>query len=190
MEFGAYHPGRPPFFLVFFSNQSLQIFSVLYPGRVLEKMDTILQKMGRFQADAVMAQKPAMDKKKLNQYKEKLLQAKSEILKELEGEQENFIFNDQGDLVDIADVIINNDILNSLSDLDIQKLRQIEAALEKVDNGTYGICEGTGKPIPEARLDALPWTPYTVEYAEQIEKHRKTHSFSGDFEEDAEDEND
>ncbi len=125
-----------------------------------------------------------MDRAKLNHFRDKLLAAKAEILKELEAEQENFMYNDQGDMVDIADVIINNDILNRLSDLDLEKVKQVDAALEKIENGTYGICEGTGKPIPEARLNAIPWTPYTVDYAEQIEKQKAQKQYTGDFEED------
>ena len=124
-----------------------------------------------------------MDPAKLNMYKEKLVNAKAEVLKEIELEQENFIFNDQGDLVDIADVLINNDILNRLSDLDMEKIKMIDAALEKIENGTYGICEGTGKKIPEARLNAIPWTPYTVEYAEQVEKQKKQTPYNGDYDE-------
>ena len=46
-------------------------------------------------------------------------------------------------------------------------LRQVDAALERIENGTYGICAVTGKPIPEERLEALPWTDVTVEGAEQ-----------------------
>ncbi len=123
-----------------------------------------------------------MDPAKLNTYKEKLLNAKAEVLKEIELEQENFIFNDQGDLVDIADVLINNDILNRLSDLDMEKIKLIDAALEKIENGSYGICEGTGKKIPEARLNAIPWTAYTVEYAELMEKQKKQTQYTGDYE--------
>lgn len=130
-----------------------------------------------------------MDADTLALYKEKLLQAKAVILKELEVEQENFIFNDQGDLVDIADGIINNDLLNRLSDLDVEKLRMIDEALEKIEGGTYGICEGTGKPIPEARLAAIPWTPYTVEFAEKIEKQRSLQSYT-DYDEDSDDSDD
>ncbi|MCB1166027.1 MAG: TraR/DksA family transcriptional regulator [Leptospiraceae bacterium] len=114
-----------------------------------------------------------MDKKKLGKYKEMLLKSKAEILHELELENENIIYNDQGDLVDIADVVINNELMNRLSDMDFEKIKLIDRALEKIDDGSYGVCEGTGKPIPEARLNAIPWTPYTVDYAEQVEKQRK-----------------
>lgn len=49
-------------------------------------------------------------------------------------------------------------------------LRQIERALEKIDEGTYGICDITGKEIPAARLEAVPYANMTVEAQERIEK--------------------
>lgn len=115
-----------------------------------------------------------MDKAKATKYQEKLLQARAEILHELEIEQDSFVFNDQGDLVDLADGVINNEIIGKLSDMDRDKLKLIDAALEKIDKGTYGVCEGTGKVIPEARLNALPWTPYTVEHAQILEKQQRS----------------
>lgn len=44
-------------------------------------------------------------------------------------------------------------------------LGKVEWALEKIDNGTYGICEVCGRSIPLARLDALPYTTFCVEDA-------------------------
>lgn len=49
-------------------------------------------------------------------------------------------------------------------------LRQIERALEKIDEGTYGICDISGEEIPKARLDAVPYATMTVKAQEQIEK--------------------
>jgi DnaK suppressor protein len=49
-------------------------------------------------------------------------------------------------------------------------LREINAALAKIQNGTYGICEGTGKPISKARLEAQPWARYSIEHARQLER--------------------
>jgi RNA polymerase-binding protein DksA len=43
-------------------------------------------------------------------------------------------------------------------------LREIDEALERIKNGTYGICLGTGKPIGKARLRAKPWAKYCYEY--------------------------
>jgi len=57
-----------------------------------------------------------------------------------------------------------------LMDSERKIVRNIFAALRRIEDGTYGICEGTGEPIPKARLEGIPWTPYCVEYAEMIEK--------------------
>jgi len=47
-------------------------------------------------------------------------------------------------------------------------LRDIEHALERIEEGTYGISEQSGKPIPVARLRAIPWATMTVEEAEHL----------------------
>lgn len=49
-------------------------------------------------------------------------------------------------------------------------LRQIERALEKIDENTYGICDITGEEIPIARLEAVPYATMTVKAQEQLEK--------------------
>jgi RNA polymerase-binding protein DksA len=57
-----------------------------------------------------------------------------------------------------------------LVEKDRNLLREINAALAKIQNGTYGICEGTGKPISKPRLEAQPWARYSIEYARQMER--------------------
>ena len=49
-------------------------------------------------------------------------------------------------------------------------LRQIERALEKIDENTYGICDISGDEIPLARLEAVPYATMTVKSQEQLEK--------------------
>ena len=46
-----------------------------------------------------------------------------------------------------------------------ETLRQIDAALQRIDEGTYGLCEIDKKPIPEDRLRAIPWTTRCIEHA-------------------------
>ncbi len=53
------------------------------------------------------------------------------------------------------------------------ELGEIEAALKRILLGTYGVCEATGKPIPPARLLALPWTRYTRSAAAARERRRR-----------------
>jgi len=47
---------------------------------------------------------------------------------------------------------------------------EIDDALDRIENGTYGICEGTGQPIPKERLEAIPWARYCTVYASLLEK--------------------
>ena len=49
-------------------------------------------------------------------------------------------------------------------------LHEIEEALDRVDNGTYGICEGSGEPIPRLRLEAMPFARCTVEFQERLDE--------------------
>jgi len=56
-----------------------------------------------------------------------------------------------------------------LVEKDRQLLREINVALAKIRDGTYGMCEGTGKPITKARLEAKPWAKYSIEYTRKLE---------------------
>jgi len=49
-------------------------------------------------------------------------------------------------------------------------LREINHALAKIQNGTYGLCEGNGKPIAKVRLEAHPWARFSIEFARLQEK--------------------
>ena len=46
-------------------------------------------------------------------------------------------------------------------------LAEVEAAIHRIDRGTYGVCESCGEDIPEARLRALPWARYCVKCADR-----------------------
>lgn len=52
-------------------------------------------------------------------------------------------------------------------------LQQVRRALQKLQTGEYGICEGSGEPIGVQRLMLRPWTRYSVEYKEQIDRERR-----------------
>lgn len=51
---------------------------------------------------------------------------------------------------------------------------EIEAALKRLENGSYGLCEGTDEPIGFRRLEARPWTRYSVGYQEQLEREERS----------------
>lgn len=76
-----------------------------------------------------------------------------------------------------------------LMDSERKIVHEILDALKRIALGTYGICEGTGQPIPRARLEANPWARFCVEYASLIEQGKvveNTYSGSSAFEEEGE----
>jgi RNA polymerase-binding transcription factor DksA len=87
--------------------------------------------------------------------------------------------DDAGDLSaygqNMADGGINTfdrDFVLSLVSSEQEALSEIEGAIKRIRDGTYGICEGTGKPIAKERLLAVPFTRYSAEAQKEIEKNR------------------
>jgi RNA polymerase-binding transcription factor DksA len=64
----------------------------------------------------------------------------------------------------------DRDFALSLLSSDQDAIYEIDEALKRIQKGTYGICEITGRPIPKTRLEAIPWTRFTVEAQAQLEK--------------------
>src|SRR6516165_12230992 len=67
----------------------------------------------------------------------------------------------------------DRDFALSLLSQEQDALYEIEEALKRIEGGTYGICEMSGKQIPHARLEAIPFARFTVECQTQIEKQKK-----------------
>ena len=64
----------------------------------------------------------------------------------------------------------DRDFALSLLSQERDSLFEIDAALKKINDGNYGFCELSGKPIPHNRLEALPFARYTVECQAELEK--------------------
>jgi RNA polymerase-binding transcription factor DksA len=67
----------------------------------------------------------------------------------------------------------DRDFALSLLSQEQDALYEIDQALKRVELGTYGKCEMSGKPISRARLEAIPFARYTVECQSQLEKQNK-----------------
>jgi DnaK suppressor protein len=65
------------------------------------------------------------------------------------------------------------DFALSLLSQEQDALYEIEEALKRIENGTYGICEMSSKPIPHTRLEAIPFARFTVECQQQLEKENR-----------------
>jgi RNA polymerase-binding transcription factor DksA len=67
----------------------------------------------------------------------------------------------------------DRDFALSLLSQEQDSLYEIDEALKRLESGSYGICEMSGKAIPHVRLEALPFTRYTVECQAEIEKRNR-----------------
>lgn len=71
-------------------------------------------------------------------------------------------------LADTASETYERELDEGLEEDARQQLKQVEAALARIDSGDYGTCEVDGKPIPEERLEAVPWTTLCIEHARAL----------------------
>jgi len=62
------------------------------------------------------------------------------------------------------------DDLMRFSDAEFKELTEVRAALDRIDDGTFGKCIDCGKQIPEGRLEAIPWTAYCLEDQEKHDR--------------------
>jgi DnaK suppressor protein len=62
----------------------------------------------------------------------------------------------------------------SLISAEQNALFEIDQAIRRIRDGTYGICEATGKPIPAERLDAVPWTRFARDVEEKLEREQQS----------------
>lgn len=121
-----------------------------------------------------------MTQKQLDYYKQLLLEKMQEILADV-CQMEETVFQGGGELstmpVHLADVGTDSyeqEFNLGLMAEERKTLVEIQQALTRIQNGTFGFCEGLGTPIEENRLEAIPWTRFSLEYAKMIESGKAT----------------
>ncbi|MES2569056.1 MAG: TraR/DksA C4-type zinc finger protein [Verrucomicrobiota bacterium] len=106
---------------------------------------------------------------------EQLLQRRDELIDAtagLRGDAREIVHNPlKNEPAEIGSESFERDSLLGEAAADQEILGEVYAAISRIENGTYGICELTGRPIPEERLEAIPWTRFTVEAEQQREEH-------------------
>ena len=102
-----------------------------------------------------------------------LLELRDQLLAQMSGLAKESAQELPGYSLHMADSGTDNfdrDFALSLLSSDQDAVYEIEEALKRIERKTYGVCELTGKQIPKARLEAIPWTRFTVEAQAQLEK--------------------
>lgn len=116
-----------------------------------------------------------LTKKQLKGLFDKLIAERNRVTQGLDEHLADAISNTDplSDEMDVAQRHTEQAYLMRFADKERKLLGQIENALEKMETGDYGVCEGTGEPIAYKRLELRPWTRYSVEYKEQVEREKK-----------------
>ena len=102
-----------------------------------------------------------------------LLELREQLTKQMNGLAAESAQEMAGYSLHMADSGTDNfdrDFALSLLSSDQDAVYEIEEALKRIEKKTYGICELTAKSIPRARLEAIPWTRFTVEAQAQLER--------------------
>jgi DnaK suppressor protein len=108
----------------------------------------------------------------------RLMDLRDQLLRQMDGLAKESAQEMSGYSLHMADSGTDNfdrDFALSLLSSDQDAMYEIEEALKRIEKNTYGICELTGKPIPKSRLEAIPWTRFTVQAQAQLEREGALH---------------
>ncbi len=109
-------------------------------------------------------------RRKLVAWKDDILNESKETLANLQNENEN-----HPDIADRASSETDRAIELRARDRQRKLIAKIDAALARIDDGTYGYCEETGEPISLKRLDARPIATLSIEAQERHERNERVH---------------
>ena len=139
------------------------------------------KKASKKRASSTRTKKSLLTTDDTERFKQMLLEKRREIVgnvNEMEDEAlKKSRLDAAGDLssmpIHMADIGTDNyeqEFALDLMDGERKLLQEIDDALQRIGEKTYGICEATGKPIAKARLKAKPWARYCVKYARMLEQ--------------------
>jgi RNA polymerase-binding transcription factor DksA len=130
-------------------------------------------------APPVVVAKTKLTPKELEQYRDILNRMRRELAGRVHDLEEEALKSSGGNLsnmplhmADVGTDTFDQDFNIGMAQAERGIVQEIDEALKRIADKTYGMCMLTGKPIPKGRLAAMPWAKYTVEAARQVEKSR------------------
>lgn len=125
-----------------------------------------------------------LTKKQLQHFKDKLLVEKNKVLEEMDDLQQSNLKQSISDssgeisrysyhLGDVASLSYGREFSMGLAERQQKYREQIEDALARIEDGTYGICQVTGEPIALERLEEVPVAKYSVKGKEVMERRKR-----------------
>jgi len=121
-----------------------------------------------------------LDKEFVEKQRQRLHELRAELSRMVEGLEEDqqdravsegdMTENDSGDM---SQSLFTREMDATVEQTIEKRLQSVQRALQKVDEGTYGICDDTGEQIPRGRLEVVPEAIYTVEAQQRRERERR-----------------
>ena len=114
-----------------------------------------------------------MKPKVAEQFRRRLLQAREQIIdqmKQRDGSAQEIGQNGIQDIGDESVTIYNRHLLLSLSENEREKLLEVDEALDRIEDGSFGMCEECGEPISLKRLEVMPNARYCIKCQEELER--------------------
>ena len=103
-----------------------------------------------------------MDKQKLEYFRNLLLEQRRQAAEDLRADKSTALEGDDGveDSGEMSELDLNRSTALELADRQTHLIEEIDAALQRIEDGTYGLCARCGKPLDEERLKAMPTAKY------------------------------
>ena len=114
-----------------------------------------------------------MEKKKIEHYKQLLLKHRQQILNVgllNKSDDLHVSEEDLSDETDLATSLVQQQLNCTIRDREFVKLRKIDAALDRISEGSYGHCEDCEEEIAVKRLENQPWADLCIQHAEERER--------------------
>ncbi|HYD01662.1 MAG TPA: TraR/DksA C4-type zinc finger protein [Phycisphaerales bacterium] len=141
---------------------------------------------------ATLKGKTPFNKKELDHYKQILLRKRAELMGDVENMEGAALKENSGSLSHLPQHVAeagsdayDQSLALDIADVDRKLIKEIDEAIGRIADASYGLCQVTGKAINKERLEELPWTRYSIEAAREHEKRtffvpRKTASAGED----------
>ena len=150
------------------------------PPELISKKEGMLVK-GKVKPQADQRKEPVdqkrdtdkLDKRTIAKFRKILLKEREQIVGEVKQIVESSKEMGQDGIQDIGDEaanIYNKQVLLSLNENERMRLKEVDESLDRIENGTYGICEECGGPISLKRLEVRPVAKYCVPCLTKLEK--------------------
>lgn len=121
--------------------------------------------------------KTPFNKRQLAKYRKVLLDKRAKLVGELSDLEEGALRGSSGSLSHLpqhmaeqGSELADQSLSLNLAATERSLIKEIDEALQRIENKTYGICELTGRPIRPERLEELPWTRYSIDAARELER--------------------